>query len=81
MHIIGAISRLIKPYLIRAKKEGVPVVLEASSPYSKSVYEHYGFKFYEEFYVGKGKVRVDDGKLVEDANGPGIPQYFMIYNH
>ncbi len=79
---IGAISQLVKPYLMRAKKEGVPVMLEASSLHSKAIYEHYGFKFYEEFRLGKGKVRVDDdGTLVEDENGSGIPQYFMIYNN
>ncbi len=80
-YILGAVSRVVKPYLKLAKQNRLPVVLEAVNIHSKSVYEYFGFKCYGEFLLGESQIsKNDNGEIVEDRNGSGVAQFFMVYN-
>lgn len=73
----GTITALLEPFLQRARKEGVPVWLEASSPYAVGIYEHFGFRLVEVITIGIGKYG-SDGWPKE--GGEGINGYAMIYD-
>lgn len=76
-NVKGAISAVVKPWLERAEKEGVPVWLEATYSHAVEVYQHYGFRLVEEIRIGVGKRNAlgwpEDG-------GEGVCGYGMIYD-
>lgn len=76
-NIKGAVSAVVKPFLERAKNDGVLAYLYATNEHCKDVYEHYGFKIKKVLKLGVGKVNKEG---VEDENGEGFDTYFMIYN-
>ncbi|KAJ5786219.1 Acyl-CoA N-acyltransferase [Penicillium pulvis] len=59
-----------------ARRENVPIWLEATSPGSRNLYLSLGFKEIEEIIVGKGKVAAD---ATRQPGGPGIPIYAMVW--
>lgn len=71
----GAISALIRPYLDRARADGVPVWLEAIDERGVAIYEHFGFRLVEHVVVGKG-THSKSGWLEE--GGEGVSGYCMI---
>jgi hypothetical protein len=78
-HAKGPVSpRLILPFVQRAKEEGIPVWLEATSLHSKNVYEKLGFKVVEELKVGRGSSD-RKGNLVD--GGEGVSMWTMIADH
>jgi GNAT superfamily N-acetyltransferase len=52
----GFSSRLVKPMLVRAEREGLPVFLETQLQKNVSLYEHFGFKVVEEGVIPGSKV-------------------------
>jgi len=60
----------------KAREEGVPAWIEASSPYSKGVYEYFGFRTVGITHIGKGRV---DGEGYPKEGGEGLIMYCMIY--
>jgi hypothetical protein len=74
----GLVANVVKPVLKRAEQEGVPAVLEAASEYSKAIYEHWGFKYYDDIILGEGVVN-EQGE--DDPAGSGVKLYFMVYNN
>lgn len=72
-----AVKDVIAVYLDRAKKEEVPIFLEASSLESKKEFESWGFKAVEEVDVGEGKV---DAKGWPTQGGAGLKVWGMVYN-
>jgi hypothetical protein len=73
----GSINAVLKPYLDRARAEGVPAWLEATNPQAMRVYQHYGFRVVETIVIGKGKVD-QCGWPKED--GEGVTAYAMIFD-
>jgi ribosomal protein S18 acetylase RimI-like enzyme len=73
----GAVSAVVRPFLERAKEDGVPAWLESVDLHGVEVYEHYGFKVCEKMIVGKGLVRAD-GWPEEDGEGYAV--WAMIYD-
>ncbi|MDD5432658.1 MAG: GNAT family N-acetyltransferase [Candidatus Omnitrophica bacterium] len=49
----GFAGKLIKPMLARIEQERLPCYLETQSEKNVSIYEHYGFKLLEKFFVPK----------------------------
>lgn len=74
----GVVSAVVKPYLERAKNEGVPAMLWAVDDHAKDVYRHFGFKEVEVAEVGVGVI---NRKGIEDPNGEGFRISLMIYNY
>ena len=72
---VGLVRALITPYLEKAKEEGVPAWLEATTPHSRDVYAHLGFREVEQIKIGEGKAD-RTGNAV--AGGEGITIYCMI---
>jgi hypothetical protein len=70
--------RLILPFVQKAKEQGIPLWLEATSERSKSVYEKLGFKVVEELKVGKGQCD-SNGNLI--SGGEGVSMWAMICDH
>ena len=72
----GAISALIRPYLDRAKADGVPAWLEAVDERGVAIYQHFGFKLVDQVVVGENT----HNKIgwPEDG-GEGVSGYCMIY--
>jgi GNAT superfamily N-acetyltransferase len=50
----GFSSRLLKPMLERADREGLPVFLETQLKKNVTLYEHFGFKVVEEGKITGG---------------------------
>lgn len=73
----GAVSAVVKPFLEKAKSDGVPAMLLGVDDHARDVYLHYGFKVVETLEVGVGVVNKEG---VEDVNGEGLKAYLMIYN-
>jgi ribosomal protein S18 acetylase RimI-like enzyme len=73
----GAVSAVIRPFLERAKEDGVPAWLESVGLHAAEVYEHYGFKVCEKMIVGRGRVRAD-GWPEEDGEGYAV--WAMIFD-
>jgi len=71
-------SRLILPFIQKAKQDGVPLWLEATSEHSKNVYEALGFQVVEELKIGKGRCD-KKGNLVD--GGEGVSMWAMIAGH
>jgi hypothetical protein len=76
----GAVRAVIEPYLRRAREEGLPVWLEASSTRARDVYAHLGFEVLECVENGMGKYRADGYPAGEGEEAPGVPTWFMIHN-
>ena len=70
------VSDVLRPVLAMAREHGWPVVLESTTPKSRDVYLHLGFKNLAEIYVGKGKIDAE-GRVKE--GGEGIPLWVMMY--
>lgn len=67
------------PFLDRARAEGLPAWLEATTPQAVRVYEHFGFRVVEEIVVGSGKVDLA-GWPAEDGKGEGVTAWAMIFD-
>lgn len=74
----GAISAVVRPYLARAKQEGLSVWLEATSLDVVPLYEYFGFRVMEEILVGKGKVD-RSGRL--QTGGEGVKAWLMVVDN
>jgi len=72
-----AVKEAMTVYLDRAKKEEVPIFLEASSQESKSEFEKWGFKAVEEVSIGQGRV---DGRGWPTSEGSGLKVWGMVFN-
>lgn len=73
----GAISAVVRPFLERARNEGVPVWLEAADPAAVTVYEHFGFRVVERITTGVGKVSGDGWP---QDGGEGASVWGMLFN-
>ena len=72
-----AVREVIQPILDRARKEEVPVWLEATSEKQRKLYEQqFGFRVSEEVVIGKGRV---DEKGWPKEGGEGIRCYGMMW--
>jgi hypothetical protein len=76
----GLCGDMIRHYQSIAAKEGLPIWLEATTPYSMRQYERLGFKAVERFRLGVGVVG-GDGNIVEGGKGKGegVPVAGMIW--
>ena len=77
----GAVRAVIEPYLRRAEEDGLPVWLEAASARARDVYAYMGFETLEQANIGEGTHRADGYPAVDGEDAPGVPIWFMIYNH
>lgn len=77
----GAVRAVIEPYLRRARKENLPVWIEAGNARARDVYAHLGFEVLEEAWHGVGEARADGYPAEEGEDAPGVPTWFMIYNN
>lgn len=77
-NVKGAVSAVVKPFMEKAKAQGVALVLEAAGERPMEIYKHWGFKTVEVLKIGKGEV---DAQNNPDPNGEGINVYYMIYNY
>lgn len=59
-----------------AKREHVPIWLEATTPSSRNLYLSLGFEEVEVIVLGKGKVAADASI---QPGGPGIPLWGMVW--
>jgi hypothetical protein len=73
----GSITAVIKPFLDRAKAEGVPAWLEATYPRATAVYEKHGFRLVETITFGESKVNAEGWP---EEGGEGIKGYCMIFD-
>lgn len=71
----GGVSAVIMPLLERARRERLPVWLEAATERSVQIYQHYGFRVVEEMVIGAGRYDVD-GQLKQ--GGKGVSIFAMI---
>ncbi|GAB7326935.1 hypothetical protein MBLNU13_g10896t2 [Cladosporium sp. NU13] len=72
----GLSSALIGKLQERARGEGLPVWLEATTEHSAGVYAKLGFERVGTVILGKGKVGADG---LEKVGGEGVPIYCMIW--
>src|SRR5579862_3944263 len=72
----GLCSAIVRNYQARARREGVPLWLEATTSYSMRLYESLGFKVVDEMVLGKGKV---DANGLERKGGRGVKIWGMIW--
>ena len=72
---LGVITALLWTYLEKAREEGVPAWLEATTEHAKDVYISLGFKLVETIRLAESKAD-KDGFRVE--GGEGIAIYAMI---
>lgn len=77
-NVKGAVSALVRPFMEKAKEQGVPFMLEAAGHNAMEIYKHWGFKTVEVLKIGEGEV---DSQNNPDPNGEGINVYYMIYNY
>ncbi|KAH7045954.1 hypothetical protein B0J12DRAFT_146438 [Macrophomina phaseolina] len=79
--VAGAVSAVVRPYLVRARGEGRSVWLEATSPAAVGVYEHWGFRVVEEMVIGRGKVGADGWPVREggEGQGQGLRVWGMVF--
>lgn len=71
----GAITALVKPFLERAKAEGVPVWLESVDERATAIYAHYGFKLVEHIRLREG---THNKAGWPEEGGEGVSGYCMI---
>jgi GNAT superfamily N-acetyltransferase len=72
----GLSSALIGEVQAKARREGLPVWLEATTEYSAGVYAKSGFERCGTVVLGAGKV---DGDGLENVGGGGVPVYCMVW--
>jgi len=72
----GLSSALIREVQERARGEGLPVWLEATTEHSARVYAKLGFERVGTVALGEGKVGADG---VEKVGGGGVPIYCMVW--
>ncbi|OAL39504.1 hypothetical protein AYO20_01374 [Fonsecaea nubica] len=75
----GSINAVMTPFLERAKAEGVPAWLEATTPQAVRLYERFGFRVVEEIVVGKGRVDAL-GWPAQGENAGGVTAWAMIFD-
>ncbi|OAP60055.1 hypothetical protein AYL99_05057 [Fonsecaea erecta] len=75
----GSINAVMTPYLERAKAEGVPAWLEATTPQAARIYEHFGFRVVEEIVVGTGQVDAR-GWPATGEKATGVTAWAMIFD-
>lgn len=75
--VSGSIAAVIEPFLSRARDEGVPAWLEATTKQAATVYEHFGFRLVEEITIGRGSI---DSEGWPREGGEGVTAYAMIYD-
>lgn len=75
--VSGSIAAVIEPFLQRARDEGVPAWLEATTRQAATVYEHFGFRLVEEITIGVGSI---DCQGWPKEDGEGVTAYAMIYD-
>jgi N-acetylglutamate synthase-like GNAT family acetyltransferase len=72
----GLCSALMRKYQSQARKEGVPVWLEATTAYSRDLYLKLGFKTIDEMVLGKGSAATDGTAC---KGGEGVKIWGMIW--
>ena len=72
----GLSSALIGKVQAKAREEGLPVWLEATTEYSRGVYAKLGFEAVGTVVLGEGSVGADG--LVK-TGGSGVPIYCMVW--
>jgi hypothetical protein len=72
----GLCSAMIKQYQARAASDGLPIWLEATTPYSMNLYSRLGFTVVEEMVLGKG-IASPDG--TEYKGGEGLKVWAMVW--
>ncbi|KIY00679.1 uncharacterized protein Z520_03344 [Fonsecaea multimorphosa CBS 102226] len=75
----GSINAVMMPFLERAKAEGVPAWLEATTRQAVRLYEHFGFRVVEEIVVGKGLVDALGWPAAGDK-AEGVTAWAMIFD-
>ncbi|KIW32761.1 uncharacterized protein PV07_04285 [Cladophialophora immunda] len=73
----GSINAVMGPFLERARAEGVPAWLEATTPQAVRLYQHFGFRIVEEIVVGKGLVDAL-GWPARGEHASGVTAWAMI---
>jgi hypothetical protein len=71
----GAVRAVLAPYIARAKKDGVPIWIEASSSRARDIYAYFGFRVVEEIWSGVGKI---GSSGYPQPGGPGVHTWLMI---
>ncbi|RDW85136.1 hypothetical protein BP6252_02726 [Coleophoma cylindrospora] len=72
----GLASIVIKDFQAQAAAEKLPVWLEATTTYSRDLYEKLGFQVVEEMVIGQGTCSPDG---LPSRGGPGVPIWGMIW--
>jgi hypothetical protein len=72
----GLCSAIVRYYQTIAKRENLPIYMEAGTEYAWGLYKSLGFITVDEILVGKGKAAAD-GTLSKD--GPGVKSWSMIW--
>lgn len=73
----GAVSAVMRPFLERAKEDGVPAWLESVDLHAVQVYEHYGFRVCEKMIIGQGIARPDGWP---EEGGEGFAVWAMVFD-
>ena len=74
----GAVRAIIEPYVARARREGLPVWLEAGNERARDVYIWVGgFRVVGKILSGVGEFDTS-GKRTE--GGKGVPTWLMVAN-
>ncbi|KAK4541434.1 hypothetical protein LTR36_008035 [Oleoguttula mirabilis] len=72
----GLSSALIRCAQERARAEGVPLWLEATTEYSWGLYASLGFETVERVVLGEGVAAADGTR---EVGGPGVPVWGMVW--
>ncbi|KAK4499874.1 hypothetical protein PRZ48_008060 [Zasmidium cellare] len=72
----GLASKVIRAWQAKARAEGLPIWLEATTEGSKRVYERCGFGFCEEIVMGRG---THDGTGERRRGGDGVRMWGMVW--
>ena len=72
----GLCSAIVKRYQDLAKRDGVPIYMEAATEYCWGLYKKLGFMTVEEIWLGKGKASADG---TQSLGGPGFKIWGMIW--
>jgi len=73
---MGLCSTLVGELQDIARKDGCPLWLEATTAYSRDIYERLGFEIIEEIVLGQGQVG-EDG--LRKKGGEGVRVWGMIW--
>ena len=72
----GLSSSLIRHYQTIAASKGLPIWLEATTPYSQKLYAGLGFETIDEIVLGKGKAAADG---ITMKGGEGVRIWGMVW--